>query len=79
MERDAIVDGVRKVIKTNLDLRELPGLKEKIIQDLGADSLDQVEIVMMLEDDFDISISDDEFYKADTVEDLVNLVEEKLK
>lgn len=43
--------------------------------DLGATSLDFVELVMAVEDEFDIEISDMEANKLDTVDDLVALVE----
>ena len=49
-----------------------------IIDDLGADSLDQIEIVMKLEDEFDIEISNEEAEKLKTVEDIVRLVKEKV-
>lgn len=46
--------------------------------DLGADSMDDVEIVMALEDEFDIELSDDEAERVSTVADLVNLVRSKV-
>lgn len=44
----------------------------KIMDDLGADSLDVVELVMSLEEEFDLSITDDEAMKCTTVDDVVN-------
>ena len=46
------------------------------INDLGADSLDTVELVMELEDEFGISISDEEAEKIQTVGDAVKYIEE---
>lgn len=43
--------------------------------DLGADSLDQVELVMALEEEFNIEISDDEAEKIKTVQDAVNYIQ----
>jgi len=45
---------------------------EHLINDLGADSLDMIELVMLIEDEFDIEISEDAMEKIDTVGDLVN-------
>ena len=47
-----------------------------IIKDLSADSLDAVEIIMAIEDEFGIEIPDDEAEKISTVADLVNYVED---
>jgi acyl carrier protein len=45
------------------------------INDLGADSLDTVELVMELEDEFDLSIPDEEAEKIKTVGDAINYIE----
>lgn len=45
------------------------------INDLGADSLDTVELVMELEDEFSVSISDEEAEKIQTVGDAVKYIE----
>lgn len=46
-----------------------------IIDDLGADSLDVVEMIMALEDAFDITVNDDEAQKLRTVQDVVAYIE----
>ncbi len=46
-----------------------------IIDDLGADSLDTVEIVMRLEDTFDIQLTDEETEEIFTVQDIINYIE----
>ncbi|MFA5095113.1 MAG: acyl carrier protein [Candidatus Paceibacterota bacterium] len=48
------------------------------IMDLGADSLDLVEIVMEIEAAFGIKISDEEVGGGSTIQDIVNLIEKKL-
>jgi acyl carrier protein len=47
-----------------------------LMKDLEADSLDAVEIIMAIEEQFDIEIPDDEAEKFQTVEDLVEYVDE---
>jgi acyl carrier protein len=49
------------------------------IDDLGADSLDTVELVMAFEEAFDIEIADEEAEKIKTVTDAVNYIKENLK
>ncbi len=47
----------------------------KIVEDLGADSLDIVELLMALEDEFGITVPDDKTQDLATVGDIVNLIE----
>ena len=49
----------------------------KFVEDLGADSLDVVELVMALEEKFDIEIPDDEAEKITTVKDAVEFIQAK--
>jgi acyl carrier protein len=46
------------------------------MEDLGADSLDTVELVMALEEEFDIEISDEDAEKIQTVQDAVDYITE---
>ncbi|NMB20450.1 MAG: acyl carrier protein [Firmicutes bacterium] len=48
------------------------------VEDLGADSLDVVELVMALEEEFDLQISDEEAAKIATVRDAVEFITEQL-
>lgn len=65
----------------NIVARELKVDPEKItldssfVDDLGADSLDMVELVMALEDEFGISISDEEAQNIRTIRDAVEYIE----
>ncbi len=53
-------------------------LETSFIDDLGADSLDIVELVMTMESEFDIEIPDDDAEKIQTVGDAVSYLKEKL-
>ena len=49
----------------------------RLIEDLGADSLDMVEMLMLVEEEFGISIPDDDAMNLKTVEDIVKYIEAK--
>lgn len=51
--------------------------ESSFVDDLKADSLDVVELVMEFEDAFEISIPDDDYEKIKTVGDAINYIEEK--
>jgi acyl carrier protein len=51
----------------------------KFIDDLGADSLDIVELVMALEDEYSIEIPDEDAEKIETVGDAIRYIEEHIK
>ena len=71
---------VRKVLVEQLDVSEdQVTMQAAIIDDLGADSLDVVEIIMGLEEEFDIEIPDEEAEKLTTVQKIVEYVDEKAK
>lgn len=54
-------------------------LEASLEHDLGADSLDAVEVIMALEEEFDIEISDDASVNIKTVGDIVSQIEELVK
>lgn len=75
-----IEEGVISVIAESLNIdKSKIQMKSNIIDDLGADSLDSVEIIMALEEKFGISITDADAEGIRTVEQLVKKVEEKKK
>lgn len=72
------VERVTKIIVDRLGVEESKvTLEASFKDDLGADSLDVVELVMELEDEFDMEISDDDAEKIATVGDAVNYIESK--
>jgi len=54
------------------------GLESRLADDLGMDSLDRVEITMDIEEEFDLSLDDDQVCAVATVAELVALVERRL-
>lgn len=71
---------VKKVIVEQLDVSEEEVTPEaSFVDDLGADSLDVVELVMGLEEEFDIDIPDEDAEKIARVQDAVSYIEEKSK
>tara|TARA_X000000950_G_scaffold54100_1_gene64604 strand:- start:3659 stop:3892 length:234 start_codon:yes stop_codon:yes gene_type:complete len=53
--------------------------ESNLVNDLGADSLDTLELVMTLEQEFKVEISDSEAEKLETVADIIKFVNNKLK
>ena len=73
-------DRVKKVVVEQLDVNEDEVTSSaSFVDDLGADSLDVVELVMGLEEEFDIEIPDEDAEKIATVADAVGYIEEKTK
>jgi acyl carrier protein len=70
---------VRMLLCEQLGVKREELAPERTLADLGADSLDNVEIAMALEDEFSIEIADEELERVRTVEDLFALVKAKAK
>jgi len=70
-----IEDRVKKIVVEQLGVKEDEVTMEaSFVDDLGADSLDTVELVMLLEEEFDTEIPDDEAEKINTVQAAVDYV-----
>lgn len=73
-------DKVKKLIAERLSVEESKIVPEaSFIEDLGADSLDTVELIMQLEEEFGIQIPDEDAEKISTVGNAVAYIEEHLK
>ncbi|HUJ88791.1 MAG TPA: acyl carrier protein [Syntrophorhabdales bacterium] len=76
----AVAEKVKKMIVEQLGVSESEVVPEaKFIDDLGADSLDIVELVMALEDEYGIEIPDEDAEKIETVGDAIKYIEEHMK
>jgi acyl carrier protein len=76
----AVTEKVKKMIVEQLGVSEAEVVPEaKFIDDLGADSLDIVELVMALEDEYGIEIPDEDAEKIETVGDAIKYIEEHMK
>lgn len=70
-----VLERVTKIVVDRLNVEESEvKLEASFKEDLGADSLDVVELVMEFEDEFDMEISDDDAEKIATVGDAVNYI-----
>jgi acyl carrier protein len=71
----SVEDKVKKIIaeKLSVDLEEVVE-EASFVDDLGADSLDLVELIMSMEEEFDIDISDEDAEKLVTVKDAIDYI-----
>lgn len=77
---DSIVEKVRQIIVDELGVDEAEVTESaRFIDDLGADSLDTVELVMRFEEEFGIEIPDEEAEKIQSVGDAFRYIEEHRK
>ena len=77
MSSEEIFDKVKSIIVEQLGVVEGDiNLDSSFVDDLGADSLDVVELIMALEEEFDIEIPDEDAEKVVTVQDVVDYIKE---
>lgn len=75
-----IVSEVKKMVASQLGKSEDEITPESsFIEDLGADSLDLVELIMSMEDKFGLEIADEDAEKIVTVQDAINFILERKK
>jgi len=75
-----LIEKVKQIISEQLGVDEGEVTSSaSFVDDLGADSLDQVELVMALEEAFDLEISDEDAEKIRTVQDAINYIEKNAK
>lgn len=73
-------DKIKDIIVEQLDVEEdAVTMEASITEDLGADSLDVVDLVMSIEESFDVEIPDEEVENIKTVGDIVKYIENKVE
>ncbi len=78
-EFDMVFEKVKKIISEQLEVDQtIINESATIAGDLGADSLDLVDLAMSIEDEFDIELSDDALEKIKTVGDLAAYIEDRI-
>jgi len=72
---------IREIVAEQLGVKDIENINKgtSLIDDLEADSLDAVEIIMSIEDEFDIEIPDEEAEGFNNIGDIVIYVEKKLQ
>jgi|TARA_B100000959_G_scaffold281522_1_gene345766 acyl carrier protein len=70
-----IADQVKGLVAKHFDI-ETDAVKGSFMEDIGADSLDIVELVMELEEHFELEIPDDDAENIKTVEELITYIEQ---
>jgi acyl carrier protein len=79
LTKDEIRAKIKKIVVENLGVAEDQVTDDaQFSQDLGADSLDQVELVMSLEEEFGAEIRDEDADSLNTVGDAINYIEKRI-
>ena len=79
MKKEEMLSRLKEIIIDRLDVEEDQIVPEaSFVEDLGADSLDIVELIMGIEEEFDIEIPDEDAEKLTTVGEAMNYVKAKL-
>ena len=74
-----VFEKIKAILAEQFDIDEDQITEETDIQqDLGADSLDVVDLVMTIEDEFEVEVPDDQIETVRTVADLVSFIEKKI-
>jgi acyl carrier protein len=75
----AVEDKIREIVVEQLSVTAEEVIPESsFTDDLGADSLDIVELVMAIEEEYGLEIPDDDAEKIQTIQDAINYVEERV-
>ena len=77
---DNVEQRVKKIVAEQLGVNEAEIKNESsFVDDLGADSLDTVELVMAFEEEFSVEVPDEDAEKLQTVGDVIKYIEERAK
>jgi len=74
----SVLEKIKEIVSEQLDVSQDEITPESsFVDDLGADSLDLTELIMAMEDEFDLEIDDEEAQKLRTVQDAIKYIESK--
>jgi acyl carrier protein len=79
MSHEQIFERVRTLVAEKLTIDKSTVTLASTMQDLGADSLDMVEIIMRLEEEFNIEINDADAEKLNTMSDVVQYIAQRMQ
>ena len=79
MTFEAIFDRLAGIVAEKLNIDRATVKPESTMQDLGADSLDMVEIVMRIEEEFNIEINDADAERLHTLQEVVEYIKGRIK
>lgn len=80
LEEKMVSEKVIEMLASQLNIsKDKVQLNAKLIEDLGADSLDMVEMLMLVEEEFGLSIPDEDAMNLKTVGDIINYIEANRK
>lgn len=80
LEAKMVSEKVIEMLASQLNIsKDKVQLNAKLIEDLGADSLDMVEMLMLVEEEFGLSIPDEDAMNLKTVGDIINYIEANKK
>lgn len=72
-----VFEKIRKILCEQLDIEEdTVSMESNIAEDLGADSMDVVDLIMSIEDEFEVEVPDEKIESIKTVGDVVNYIEQ---
>lgn len=78
--KKSMFEEIKEILLEQLDIDEKDiKLDSKLIDDLGADSLDVAEIVSAVENKFNLEFSKEDLNKVETIQDIINLLEKNNK
>ena len=72
-----IIDRVKAILAKRVDVSKLH--ETDLLQDIGLDSLDLVEVMLEIEDELDVKFTSDEIANLSTLRDVVDLINKKIK
>ena len=74
-----VLDKIKEILADQLDVDEdIVTLESLLVEDLGADSLDAMDIVMSVEDEFEIEVPDEVIENIESVNDIVSFIENNI-